>query len=69
MSKLFKIEHNIETQEILEIELTSDELIEHEKTLANANALLAAEKKKLADKEALCEKLGISMNEAKLLLS
>jgi hypothetical protein len=69
MTKLFKIEHNLETGEILEIELTGDELIEHQKTLTEANAALAAEKKKVADKEALCAKMGISMEEAKLLLS
>ena len=69
MTKQFRIEHNLETGEVLEIELTADELIEHEKTLAQSNAALAAEKKKIADKEALCAKLGISMDEAKLLLS
>lgn len=69
MTKQFRIEHNLETGEIIKIELTGDELLEHEKTLAETNAALAAEKKKAADKEALCAKLGISLDEAALLLS
>jgi len=69
MTKQFRIEHNLETGEIIEIELTGNELLEHEKTLAETNAALEAEKKKLADKEELCAKLGISLDEAALLLS
>jgi hypothetical protein len=69
MTKQFKIEHNLETGEVLEIELTGDELIEQKKILEESNAALAAEKKKVADKEALCAKLGITTDEAALLLS
>jgi hypothetical protein len=69
MTKQFRIEHNLETGEILEIELTPEEIIENEKISAKANAALEAEKKKVADKEALCAKLGITTDEAALLLS
>ncbi len=66
MTKLFKVEHNAETGEITEIELTAKEIAEKQteaQTEANAKATANAEK------AALLAKLGITDDEAKLLLS
>jgi hypothetical protein len=70
---MFRIEHDVATGEIKEIELTSGEIkaIEklQEKTLEK-NAIIEAEvEAKLAEKAALLERLGITAEEAKLLLS
>ena len=66
MSKI--IEHNVETGEIIERDLTENELIQQaidakaeEERIANALAKAAA-------KAALFERLGITEEEAKLLL-
>ena len=66
MSKI--IEHNVETGEIIERDLTENELIQQaidakaeEERIANALAQAAA-------KAALLERLGITEEEAKLLL-
>ena len=60
------IEHNCETGEIIEKELSAEEIAkreaERETKLANAQAQAAA-------KAALLERLGITEEEAKLLLS
>ena len=72
MTKLFRTIHNITTGEIQEIELTAEEVAEHvargEKAKADRAERLAAEAKAEADKAALLEKLGITADEAKLLL-
>jgi hypothetical protein len=60
------IEHNAETQEITEIEV-SPELLK--KFAHDKIAYQQAEATKAADKAALLAKLGISESEAKLLLS
>lgn len=64
-----KYEANIETGEIIVRELTDDEILQDEKDRASAaikaQQFAAAE----AAKAALLEKLGISEEEAKLLLS
>lgn len=61
--------HNIETDEIIEREMNAEELAQWEtdQKTAQAKAKLAA--KAAADKAALLEKLGITEEEAKLLLS
>jgi hypothetical protein len=60
--------HNADTGEVIERELTDAELIQHEKDLAAA----AARKSEIAAKEsartALLERLGITADEAALLL-
>ena len=61
--------HNVETDEIIDREMTADELKQH-----NEMAAVAANDKKLAaehakNKEALLAKLGITADEATLLLS
>ena len=68
-----RIEVNCETGEVQEIELTDEEVAERETMAAKAEAdrlvLEAEEAAKAAAKSELLAKLGISEDEAKLLLS
>jgi len=70
---MIRIEHNVETGEITEIELTAEEIKdvqERQKKAEARNAAAQAEADaKAAEKAALLAKLGISNDEAKLLLS
>ena len=74
---MFRIEHNVETGEITQIDLTSEEIADIEAIQAKsqaeqaeANATRQAEADAAAAaKEALLNKLGITAEEAKLLLS
>jgi hypothetical protein len=68
MSKLFKVIHNVTTGEIEQVDLTADEIAIIEADEAAVSAEAAAEAKKVLDKEALLAKLGITADEAKLLL-
>jgi hypothetical protein len=61
--------HNAETGEIIEREMNAQELKQFEKDGKAANDKAAADATKAADKAALLAKLGISEDEAKLLLS
>ena len=61
--------HNTQTGEIIERDMTPEELAQHQKDLANAQAEQIKKQEKAAAKEALLEKLGISADEAKLLLA
>lgn len=63
------VEHNISTNEITEREMTADELAQRSADEAKAKAEAKAEAAKAAEKAALLEKLGITEDEAKLLLS
>jgi len=67
--KLFKIEHNVETGEIKEIPLTPEEILELEKNQAKIETELQTETAKAAEKQAILDKLGITAEQAKLLLS
>ena len=69
MAKTTKLIHNIETGEITEIELTPAELAEAALETELANARFAAENVQISEKAALLAKLGITDDEAKLLLS
>jgi hypothetical protein len=61
--------HNLETGEITDREMTADELAQRDADLA-AQAVAAAEAEaKATQKTALLEKLGITADEAVLLLS
>jgi len=60
--------HNTQTGEIIERDMTPEELAQHQKDLANAEAEQIKKQEKATAKEALLEKLGISADEAKLLL-
>jgi len=61
--------HNVETGESIERAMTSDELAQHQADKATNDAAIAAHEKAESDKAALLAKLGITAEEAKLLLS
>jgi len=61
--------HNIETGEEIEREMTNDELAQWEADQAAILEKANNEAQKAADKAALLTKLGITDDEAKLLLS
>jgi hypothetical protein len=61
--------HDMATDEIIEREMTADELAQFEADKVERATIAAAEAKAAADKAALLAKLGISESEAKLLLS
>jgi hypothetical protein len=67
-----RIEHNVETGEVLEIELTPVEIAEFETIYAQTakeNEVAQAEAQaKAAQRQALLDKLGITEDEARLLL-
>jgi hypothetical protein len=60
---------NATTGEEIEREMNAEELAEWNAVIAEKEALAAAEAQKAADKAALLSKLGITEDEAKLLLS
>ena len=65
----YKIIHNVETGQIVEVELTQTELAEAAATTTKAEAEAQAKAEAASAKAALLEKLGITEEEAKLLLS
>lgn len=69
MEKLIKVLHNAETGEVIEREFNAEELAKYEADQAVELARLEAEATKAADKAALLNRLGITEEEAKLLLS
>ena len=69
MSKPMITIHNVETGEAIEREMNAEELAQLETDKAEREAKAAAEAKAIADKAALLSKLGITEDEAKLLLS
>jgi len=73
VDNMFRIEHNVATGEIKEIELTAKEIeaIEklQQKILEKNTASQTEVEIKLAEKAALLDRLGITEDEAKLLLS
>jgi hypothetical protein len=70
---MFRLEHNVETGEIKQIDLTAGEIKEIEKLQKENELILIAEKAEAEAKETakadLLVKLGITADEAKLLLS
>jgi predicted aminopeptidase len=60
--------HNAETGEILDREMTASELKEHEAQQAIYASMAQEEEDKAAAKSALLDRLGISAEEANLLL-
>lgn len=70
---MIKIEHNVETGEITETQLTAKEIAEIKATadlIAERQAILDQELAiKAAEKSALLAQLGITEDQAKLLLS
>ena len=61
--------HNVETDELIEREMNAEELAQWEADKAEQVMAEAAEAAKAAEKAALLTKLGITDDEAKLLLS
>ena len=61
--------HNAETDEVIEREMNAEELAQLEIDKAKRVARLEAEAQAATDKAALLAKLGITADEAKLLLS
>jgi hypothetical protein len=62
-------EHNVETNEVIEREMTDAEFAEYEAMQAEVNAKAEAEAIKTAAKAALLSQLGITEEQAKLLLN
>jgi len=60
--------HNAETGEVTERDMTAEELAQWEADKAEAEAQAQAEATKAAQKQALLNRLGITEDEAKLLL-
>lgn len=60
--------HNIETDEVIERDMTKAELDQFNKDQQAAELAKKQEQDKIASKNALLEKLGITDEEAKLLL-
>ena len=68
MDKLFKVIHNVTTGEIKQVDLTAEEIAVIKADEAAVVAEAEAKAKTEADKAALLAKLGITADEAKLLL-
>ena len=70
---MYRIEHNVETGEIKEIPLTDKEIAEileaQEKAKIRLKAAELEELQKEKTKQAILDKLGITQEEARLLLS
>jgi signal-transduction protein with cAMP-binding, CBS, and nucleotidyltransferase domain len=60
--------HNIETDEVIDREMNDDEFAQYEADKATQLAKQAEADTKAAEKQALLDKLGITADEAKLLL-
>ena len=63
-----KLVHNVETGEVLEMELDADELTQRANDIAESKILKAEIKAEESAKTALLERLGINADEAALLL-
>ena len=61
--------HNTETDEVIDREMTADELKQHNKDLAEQAKAVTDFEAKAAAKDALLAKLGITADEAALLLA
>lgn len=62
------LEHNVKTGEVLEREMNADELAQWKKDKAATEAAEAAKAAAEAGRQALLDKLGLTADEAKLLL-
>ena len=66
---MIKLEHNVATGEVIEIEMTANEIAQWEADKAQSETEAAAKAESVAARQALLDKLGITADEAKLLLS
>jgi hypothetical protein len=69
MTKKKILIHNVSTGEVIEREMNVEELAQHEIDLAKEKEHSTIQATKAAEKAALLEKLGITAEEAALLLS
>lgn len=69
MTRPMVTEHNVDKDTLVTREMNDAEFSEWEEKLAKRQAIESAEAKAEADKAALLDKLGITADEAKLLLS
>ncbi len=69
MSKPMVTIHNVETGEVIEREMTADEIAQKESDKATALARQQAEANKAAEKAAVLSKLGLTADEVAALLS
>jgi hypothetical protein len=60
--------HNMETNEIIEREMNAEEFAQYKQTIAETELMIKQENDKKAAKELLLTKLGITAEEAALLL-
>lgn len=67
--KLVKLVHNVETGEVAEIALTPEEITQRELDIATEKANKEAAEARAIEKAALLARLGITEDDAKLLLS
>jgi hypothetical protein len=65
---MIRVEHNVETGEIIEVEFTAKEIKEFEKAAADRLADIAKFEAKAQSKAAIAERLGLTPDEAALLL-
>ena len=61
--------HNTETDEVIDREMTNTEFAQYQEMIESANASQAVKEAQATAKANLLERLGISEDEAKLLLS
>jgi gamma-glutamyl phosphate reductase len=61
-------EHNAETGEITQREMTADELEKHNQAIATVEALEAEAQAKATAREAILDRLGLTAEEVSLLL-
>ena len=69
MENLMVLIHDVETGEIIKREMNDEEILQLENAEIKKQEATQAEAAKAAEKAALLEKLGITEDEAKLLLS
>lgn len=60
--------HDLSTDEVIDREMNDEEFAQYEASQATAAARLAEEQAKAAQKQALLDRLGITQEEAQLLL-
>ena len=69
LNKMIKIEHNVQTGEVIEMQMTAAEIEQRKAEEAEFIAKKQAEEIKATAKAALLERLGMTAEEAALLLS
>ena len=68
MTRPMMLIHNVETNEVIEREMNNEEFARYEADKAVQAVQAASEKARAAEKEALLARLGITAEEAKLLI-